>query len=74
MGMYADLIRPVRQAIQEAREGGRDYLGQSEHAVRVVLRVRPDMSQSDASTVVNEIRTTRTAWTPPVAGSPQPGL
>ena len=71
MGTYADLIRPVRRAIQEARAGGRDYLGQSEHAVRIVLRVRPDMSLSDASTAVNEIRTTRTGWPP--AGSPQPG-
>ena len=72
MGMYADLIRPVRQAIQEARAGGRDYLGQSEHAVRVVLTVRPDMSLSDASSVVNEIRTTRTRWPAAIVGSPQP--
>ena len=71
MGIYADLVRPVRRAIQDARAGGRDYLGQSEHAIRTVLRVRPDMSLSDASTVVNEIRTTCTCWS--ATRSPQPG-
>ena len=57
MGMYMDLIRLVRRAIEEARNGGRDYLGQSEFAVRMVLSVRPDMSASEASKAVDVIRT-----------------
>jgi len=46
-------------------------MGMYADLIRLVLRVRPDMSPSDASTAVNEIRTTRTGW--PAAGSPQPG-
>ena len=57
MGMYMDLIRLVRRAIEEARNAGRDYLGQSDFAVRMVLRVRPDMSASEASKAVDVIRT-----------------
>lgn len=57
MGMYMDLIRLVRRAIEEARNGGRDYLGQSDFAVRQVLSVRPDMSASDAVKAVDVIRT-----------------
>jgi hypothetical protein len=55
--MYMDLIRLVRRAIEEARSGGRDYLGQSEFAVRTVLSVRPDMTASDAVKAVDVIRT-----------------
>ena len=58
MGKYEDLIRLVRRAIQEARDAGRDYLGQGEFAVRAVLRVRPDMTATDAVRAVDLIRMT----------------
>ena len=58
MGTYKDLVRLVRQAIEEARDAGRDYLGQGEFAVQAVRRVRPDMSAIDAVHAVDEIRTT----------------
>ena len=54
--MYTDLIDLIRRSIDEARGRGRDYLGQSQHAVQKVMMVRPDMTLSDASSAVNEIR------------------
>ncbi|MCG8358734.1 MAG: hypothetical protein MI920_24470 [Kiloniellales bacterium] len=51
-----DLVDLIRRSIEEARAKGRDYLGQSEHAVRTVMKVRPDMTLSDALTAVNVIR------------------
>lgn len=54
--MYTDIIRLVRQSIEDAYSAGLDYLGQSEYAVRVVRQVRPDMTQSEAFKAVNAIR------------------
>ena len=56
--MYTDLIDLISRSIDEARGKGRDYLGQNRHAVNRVMMVRPDMTLSDASRVVNELRST----------------
>ena len=56
--VYADLIDLISRSIDEARGKGRDYLGQNQHAVNRVMMVRPDMTVSDASSVVNELRST----------------
>ncbi len=54
--MDPDLERVIRQALADAEAAGRDYLTQTEEAVRAVLRVRPDMTASDALTAVNMVR------------------
>ncbi len=51
-----DLIRIIAQALADAREKGLDYIGQTKHAVRAVLAVRPDMTASDALVQVNKLR------------------
>ena len=51
--MDPDLENVIRQTLGDAKAAGRDYLTQTEHAVRAVLRVRPDMTASEALTAVN---------------------
>ncbi len=51
-----DLARIIAQALADAREKGLDHIGQTEHAVRVVLAARPDMTASDALRAVNTWR------------------
>ena len=46
----------VRQALADARAAGKDYLTQTEEAVRAVLKVRPDMSAPEALTAVEVVR------------------
>ena len=41
---------------REARDKGLDHIGQTEHAVRAVLAVRPDMTASAAMQAVNRLR------------------
>ncbi len=54
--MDRDLENVIRQAIADAQAAGRDYLAQTELAVRAVRQVRPDMTASDALTAVNIVR------------------
>ncbi len=54
--MDPDLENVIRQALADAEAAGKDYLGQTEEAVRAVLQARPDMTASDALTAVNLVR------------------
>ncbi len=49
-----DLTGIVALALDEAQ--GLDYIGQTEHAVHVVLAARPEMTASDALQAVNTWR------------------
>ena len=51
--MNPDLENVIRQALADAQAAGKDYLSQTEEAVRTVRQVRPDMTSSDALTAVN---------------------
>ncbi len=42
--MDESLERIIREALEEARSTGKDYLTQTELAVRAVRRVRPDVT------------------------------
>ena len=48
--MNEDLANIIRRALDEARAVGRDYIGQTELAMRAVREVRPDMTASEALT------------------------
>ena len=50
--MDSDLENVIQQALEDAQAAGRDYLTQTDHAVRAVMQVRPDMTASDALTAV----------------------
>ncbi len=54
-GMDESLERIIRQAPEDARATGRDYLTQTELAVRAVREVRPDMTASEALTAVEVV-------------------
>ncbi len=54
--MDPDLENVIRQALADAQTAGGDHLAQTEHAVRAVQQVCPDMTASDALTAVNLIR------------------
>ncbi len=51
--MDPDLENVIRQALTDAKAAGKDYLSQTELAVRAVQRARPDMTASAALTAVN---------------------
>ncbi len=51
-----DLAGIVARALAEARDKGLDHIGQTEHAVRAILAVRPDMTASAAMLAVNRLR------------------
>ncbi len=51
-----DLKHVIQQALEDARNRGRDYVGQTELAVRAVRQVRPDMNASDALAAVRLFR------------------
>ncbi len=55
-GPEEDLKHVIQQALEDARNRGRDYLGQTELAVRAVRQVRPDMNASDALASVRLFR------------------
>ncbi len=57
--MDPDLENVIRQALTDAKAAGKDYLSQTELAVRAVLQVRPDMTASDALAAVNLARRPR---------------
>ena len=54
--MDPDLETVIRQALDDARAAGKDHLTQTEEAVRAVLKVRPDMTISEASRKVEVVR------------------
>ena len=54
--MDEDLAKIVRNALDEAQAAGRDHSGQTEHAVRRVLELRHDMTESDALNAINLVR------------------
>jgi hypothetical protein len=54
--MDPDLENVIRQALAEARATGRDDTGQTEHAVRKVRELRPDMTATDALNAINLVR------------------
>ena len=58
--MDPDLETVIRQALDDARAAGKDHLTQTEEAVRAVLKVRPDMTASEALTAVEVVRKTST--------------
>ena len=51
-----DLKDVIQQALEDARNRGRDYVGQTELAIRAVRQVRPDMNASDALAAVRLFR------------------
>jgi hypothetical protein len=55
-GPEDDLKHVIQQALGDAKNRGRDYVGQTEIAVRSVRQVRPDMNASDALAVVRLFR------------------
>ncbi len=54
--MDEDLANIIRQALDEAKATGRDDTGQTEHAVRNVRELRPDMTATDALNAINLVR------------------
>ena len=50
-----DLDTVIRQALENARAAGKDYLTQTEIAVRAVRQVRPDMTAPEALTAVEVV-------------------
>ncbi len=54
--MDPDLEKVIRQALADAKDAGKDYLSQTELAVRAVQQARPDMTASDALAAVNLVR------------------
>ena len=54
--MDPDLANVIRQALADAQAAGRDYLTQTELAVRALLQVRPDMTASEALMAVDLVR------------------
>ena len=56
--MNPDLENVIRLALADTKASGKDYLSQTELAVRAVQRARPDMTPSDALLAVNLVRRT----------------
>ncbi len=54
--MDEDLANIIRRALDEAKAAGRDDTGQTEHAVRKVRELRPDMTGTDALNAINLVR------------------
>ncbi len=54
--MDPDLDNVIRQALGDALAAGKDYLSQTEEAVRTVRQVRLDMTASEALVAVNLVR------------------
>ena len=54
--MDENLANIIQMAFEQARAAGRDYLGQTELAVRTVRQVRPDMTASEALSAVDLVR------------------
>ena len=54
--MDEDLERGIREALAKGRAEGKDYLSQSERAVQAVRQMRPDLTTSNALTLVDLVR------------------
>ncbi len=54
--MDPDLANIIRQALADAKAAGKDYLSQTEEAIRTVRQARPAMTASDALVAVNLVR------------------
>ncbi len=54
--MDEDLANIIRTAIAEANTAGRDDTGQTEYAMRKVLDLRPDMTDTDVRNAINLVR------------------
>ena len=54
--MDEDLANIIRRVLDEAKAAGRDDTGQTEHAVRKVRELRPDMTPTDALNAINLVR------------------
>lgn len=54
--MDTSLERIIRQALEDARAAGKDYLTQTELAVRAVRQARPDMTASEALTALRRMQ------------------
>jgi hypothetical protein len=54
--MDPGLENVIRQALADAAAAGRDYLAQTELAVKAVLQARPDISASETLTAVKLVR------------------
>ena len=55
-GMDQSLERIIRRTLDEARAKGRDFLSQTEVAVRAVRQVRPDMTASEVLAIVRRFQ------------------
>lgn len=51
-----DLQRIAWQALEEPQAAGRDYLGQTEAAVRAVRAARPEITAPEALAAINLVR------------------
>ena len=54
--MTSDIKIAIRNALADARAAGKDHVTQTEEAVRAVLKVRPDMTASEALWAVEMVR------------------
>ncbi len=54
--METYLERLIRTALVEARAAGLDYLGQNNRALSEVMRMRPDMTDTEALTAVDLVQ------------------
>ncbi len=54
--MDPDLETVIRHALDDARAAGKDQSTQTKAAVRAVLKVRPDMTFSEASRKVEVVQ------------------
>ncbi len=52
----AALSKLITVAVEEARQQGLDYVGQTERAVKAVGTVRPDLTASAALSLVRRLR------------------
>ncbi len=53
--METYLERLIRVALVEARAAGLDYLGQNNRALSEVMRMRPDLTDTEALTAVDRV-------------------
>ncbi len=54
--MESYLESVIRRALASAKAEGKDYVGQTEEAVRAVIQARPDMTASEALVQVDRVR------------------
>ena len=52
----AKLSKLIAEAVEEARQQGLDYVGQTESAVQAVSAVRPDLTASVVLALVQRLR------------------